>query len=495
MRRMRSSPPSAHLAPGDVLLIELQEHDFTPIETDPAVFSAITAATARGITVIEPGGNGPGNGSLGRFFDLDTFEVPSRGFRALSRSDGLDSGAVIVAACRSGKVPGTTARSPMNFSPRGRRIDCFAYGEDELVTSTDPGQLYVTYRRGTSGASALIAGIAVSVQGIAKGILSRRLSPSELRQLLGARTLNTPSDAPAADRIGVMPDLRKITNFLNLMKSRGPVFSGTWVTVRTGHELVHLGNNRVLDWVPAARTWNVWPYESLAIDGDPLPAPAIKSGIWSTIQSGHTLIYMGGDLMLDFVPATGAYRLFAAEWAQPDFLPGPAITKGTWGTIRDQVVDGVLQQHRLVYLGSDRVLDWVPQDRSFRVWKLDRRGTRQDPLLGIPVAQADGTVREQPLAEGVFADFDINANTQIITISTNEVLIFHADTGRWEVLFYDRTLLSPQPFTGSPRSGTWTTIRLGHVLLWLGELGNGQMLDWEPATGKYRLFFNIPLNA
>jgi hypothetical protein len=258
---------------------------------------------------------------------------------------------------------------------------------------------------------------------------------------------------------------------------------------------VYLGRRRVLDWVPASRTWNVWPYDSMAISGDPLPAPAIKSGTWSTIETGHTLLYVGSDLVLDFVPATGDYRLFQADRAKPDFLPGPAKTKGTWTTIRERVVGGVALQHRLVYLGGDHVLDWVPQDRSFRVWRLDRRGTRQDPLMGIPVAGPDGTVNEQPLSEGVFADSGINASTTILAISTNEILVWHADTGKFRVMVYDRAVLSPQPFTDSPQAGTWTTIRTGHVLLWLGELGNGQLLDWEPATGKYRLFPDVPKTA
>jgi Subtilase family len=504
---------SSRLEAGDVLLIELEENDFTPIETNAANFAAIAAATNRGITVIEPGGNGPGNGSLGRFFDLDTLLVPSTGSRALSRPEGFDSGAVIVAACQSGLAPGTVARSPTAYSPRGRRIDCFAYGEHVLSASgvqplTIPmgparrmepnpfaGMPYSWGFAGTSSASALIAGVAVSVQGLAKAVLNRRLVPAELRQVLSDRSLNTPSAAPNTDRIGVMPDLRKITAFLHLMAARGPVISGTWATVRSGHELVYPGRRRVLDWVPASRTWNVWPYDSLAIAADPLPAPAIKSGTWSTIGSGHTLLYVGGDLILDYVPATGDYRLFAADWTQADFLPGPAKAKGTWSTIRDEVVNGIVQQHRLVYLGGDRVLDWVPQDRSFRVWRIDRLGTRPDPLLGIPVAQPGGTVREEPLAEGAFADPGMNANTQIVTISVNEILVWHADTGQFKIWFYDRTLLSPQAFTESPRGGTWLTIRLGHVLVWLGELGNGQLLDWEPVTGKYRLFPGVPTNA
>lgn len=500
---------SAKLTEGDVLLIELAALDNTPIETDLRCFAAIAAATARGITVIEPGGNGPGNGSLGRYFDLDTFVVPSRGFRALKRYHS-DSGAVLVGACQADEMtPGSTARAPMAYSPRGERIDCFAYGEWVFTTSASyaeltivlpdgsirpnpfAGQRYNWKFAGTSSASALIAGVAASVQGLAKAILNRPLSPSELRRVLGDRTLNTPSANPATDRIGVMPNLRKITDFLRYVKARG-LITGTWVTVRTGHELVFLGRNRVLDWVPSTRTWNVWPYDSLAISGDPLPSPAIESGTWNTIQSGHTLVYLGGDLVLDWVPSTGGYRLFAADWAKADFLPGPARTRGTWVTIRDQIVGDVLQQHRLVYLGSDHVLDWVPQDRSYRVWRLDRRGTRQDPLIGVLVAQPDGTVREQPLFQNVFPDPGMNANTQILAISSNEVLIWHGDTGAWRVWFYDRIGLSPQPFTESPRGGTWTTIRGGHVLLWLTDGRNGRLLDWEPATGRYRLFPDIP---
>lgn len=504
---------SAALQPGDVLLIELEGgNDFTPIETDPHVFAAIAAVTARGITVIEPGGNGPGNGSLGRFFDLDTLVVASVGIRALNRDVGLDSGAVIVAACQSGVTSGTIARSPTDYSPRGKRIDCFAYGEHVWTTSgvqpleirmgpagrREPnpfaGQPYTWAFAGTSSASALIAGVAVAVQGLAKAILGRPLSPSEVRQVLSDRTLNTPSAKPDRDRIGVMPDLREIIGFLKRVKSRG-VITGTWVTVRTGHELVYLGQRRVLDWVPSARTWDVWPYESLAISGDPLPAPALKSATWSTIGTGHTLTNLGGDLVLDHVAATGDYRLFKADWSQPDFLPGPALAKGTWLTIRDRVVGGVAQQHRLAYLGGDHVLDWVPQDRTFRVWRLDRRGVRQDPLLGRPVAGPGGTITEAPLAEGAFADARMNATTQILAISSNKALVWHGDTGAWRVLFYDRTHLQPQTFTDSPRGGTWNTIRTGHVLLWLGELGNGQLLDWEPTTGRYRLFPDVPDTA
>lgn len=248
----------------------------------------------------------------------------------------------------------------------------------------------------------------------------------------------------------------------------------------------------MLDWVPTTRDWIVWPYDRMAISEDPLPEPAIKEGTWKTIGSGHTLLYFGGDMALDWVPAIGDYRVFRSDWSQQDFLPGPARSKGAWATIRDMVIGEVASEHRLVYLGGDHVLDWVPQDRSYRVWHFDRHGTRQDPLLGRIVMQADGTKDEQPFAEGVFPDPEVNSSTSILAIDMNEILVWHADTGKYRVWFYDRIGLQPETFSASNQQGTWNTIRVGHVLLWLGELGSGQLLDWEPATGKYRLFNDVP---
>lgn len=503
-----------HLAPGDVLLLETQNGDFSPIETDLACFTAIADAVANGIIVIEPAGNGPGNGSLGRHHNLDTFMVPERGYRALSGPPfGLDSGAVMVAACQSGIAPGTTARSPTDYTSRGRRIDCFAYGEHVLSASQPQplsvpmgpagrmehnphaGRPYSWIFAGTSSASALIAGVAVSVQGLAQSILGQRLTPAQMRQILSDRTLNTPSFAPTTDRIGVMPNLRNITAFLHALRTRGTTVSGNWATVRSGHELVNLSNGRVLDWVPASRTWNVWPYDPMAITGDPLPAPALRSGTWSTIGAGHVLVPFGGDLVLDYVPASGDFRLFDAAWSASDFLPGPARTKGSWATIRDTVVNSVTHEHRLLYLGDNHVLDWVPQDRSFRVWLIDRNRTRQDPLLGIQIAATDGSVHEQPLSEGTFADIGMNEFSRILYIGNNQVLIWHADTGEWRVWLYDRMWQSPQAFTQSPQRGNWAGIRLGHELLWITEPGNGRLLDWHRATGDYRLFSGIPTSA
>ena len=93
------------------------------------------------------------------------------------------------------------------------RIDCYAWGENiDTTTTNDYGYEsnteYTTHFGGTSGASAIVAGAALIVQGIAQFSLGRRFSPRELRDLL--KTNGTPSATPETDRIGVMPDLRAI---------------------------------------------------------------------------------------------------------------------------------------------------------------------------------------------------------------------------------------------------------------------------------------------
>src|SRR5512140_894502 len=66
------NPPDAildaasYLKLGDVMLLEMQTADndsaLWPIEVEDAEFDAIRLATAMGITVVEPAGNGDANG-------------------------------------------------------------------------------------------------------------------------------------------------------------------------------------------------------------------------------------------------------------------------------------------------------------------------------------------------------------------------------------------------------------------------------------------------
>ena len=206
---------------GGVLLLETQARiassqggmGHLPIEALPQFFELIAGATGRGITVIEAGGNGRDTVGAPEGIDLDEF-VDLNGSRILRRdSPRGDSGAIIVAAARADVVDGQHERYfSSNF---GSRIDCYAWGESVIAPSSTPTAPFsasacVGDFGETSAAAAIIAGVALIVQGIvAAAQPGRRLAPRQLREILGRRALGTRC-VSASGEIGVMPDLAKI---------------------------------------------------------------------------------------------------------------------------------------------------------------------------------------------------------------------------------------------------------------------------------------------
>ena len=194
---------------GDVLLLESQNSEpsygFVPRDTQFDVFTANSLGTALGVVIIEAAGNG-GN-------DLDTYESESFGqmFNPASE-DFMDSGVIMVGASDS-FLPHPRWES----SNYGSRIDCYAWGEN-IQTCTayvdGPNNEYDSDFGGTSGASAIIAGAALAIQGISDNNLSFKFSPAQLRALFRNPAFGTPSEDPPTDRIGPMPDLEAIVGNL-----------------------------------------------------------------------------------------------------------------------------------------------------------------------------------------------------------------------------------------------------------------------------------------
>jgi len=198
------------MQPGDVLLLEMQtsmnDVERLPIEVEPACFEAIKLAVNLGMIVIEAAGNGRLN--------LDLYHDDTRGY-IFNRSspDFQDSGAILVGAADSA-FPHTRH----NDSNYGTRIDCYGWGEN-ITTAGDGknGTLTDSYTDtfgGTSGAAAMIAGAAIAVQGISSTHMGSRRGPKRMRELLSDPALGTASATPQSDRIGVMPDLRRIIAIL-----------------------------------------------------------------------------------------------------------------------------------------------------------------------------------------------------------------------------------------------------------------------------------------
>jgi Subtilase family len=199
------------LRAGDVLLVELQGYGprgrFVPVEWWDDIFDAISAATARGVVVIEAAGNGAE--------DLD-----AKIYRGKLSRGGRDSGAIMVGAGGPPR-PGFTDRARLDFSNYGSRVDVQGWGR--RVATLDYGDLqrcsgserhYTDMFSGTSSASPIVAGAAILLEGVTK----RALSPAQVRQALAAT--GSPQTGNTREHIGPRPDLAKALSALETPATR-----------------------------------------------------------------------------------------------------------------------------------------------------------------------------------------------------------------------------------------------------------------------------------
>ncbi|MEE2730561.1 MAG: S8 family serine peptidase [Pseudomonadota bacterium] len=205
---------------GEVLLLEAQvwlngTTLLGPIEAYDAEFEAIRLATALGVIVVEAGGNGTNNGQAPAL-DMDTYTTlgGEQIFNPAS-TDFRDSGAIIVTAATS-----AAPHIRRNYGPYGERIDCYAWSQNiDTCSSNSLGSTtaYTTTFGGTSGASPIITGAALAIQGVAESQLGFRFGPYQMRSILRNPANGTPPDVAEVTAIGVMPDLRQIIdNVLNV---------------------------------------------------------------------------------------------------------------------------------------------------------------------------------------------------------------------------------------------------------------------------------------
>src|SRR5262249_5686619 len=122
--------------------------------------------------------------------------------------DFRDSGAIIVSAATS-----AAPHTRLVWAPHGKRIDCYAWGENVNTCSSDSGGATTTYTTafsGTSSASPIVTGAAIAVQGLAEAALGSRFSPRQLRAILSDPATCTAPAPTETTLMGVLPNLRGI---------------------------------------------------------------------------------------------------------------------------------------------------------------------------------------------------------------------------------------------------------------------------------------------
>lgn len=218
------------LPAGGIVLIEWQRPGpgstgvgsagFLPLEWWPDDFAAIAFATAKGVIVVEPAGNGSVS------LDDPLYDTPAPGFPATWKNpfkrSQADCGAILVGA--GAPPPGTHGhdrgpdRSRLGFSNAGASLDVQGWGAE--LTTLAYGDLqggpsedvwYTDNFGGTSGAAALVAGVAASLQGMQlSGGKRPPLTPADVRRLLrlsGSPQQDGPDGPADTHRIGSRPDL------------------------------------------------------------------------------------------------------------------------------------------------------------------------------------------------------------------------------------------------------------------------------------------------
>jgi subtilisin family serine protease len=216
---------SGKITDGAVLLLEVQDANNLPVETDDLVFIAIQNAIALGIIVVEPAGNFDSN--------LDAIAVLNT----------RDSGAIVVGAGMAALDATGTGHDrwlgplpppgfPQPGSNYGSRVDCYAFGEKVVTTGpakdpacvlgsgTRPTNEYRCDFGGTSAAAAIVAGAAVVLQGLYRSTSGVPLSPAQMRDVF--RTHGTPQGNGRPGNIGLMPDLKAAARSLSLGSSSAP---------------------------------------------------------------------------------------------------------------------------------------------------------------------------------------------------------------------------------------------------------------------------------
>lgn len=194
---------SAVLSAGDVILIEQQAYgpsgEFVPVSIDAGVREAIRVATSAGIVVVEPAAND----------DVNLDDPDYEGAFA------DDTGVIRVGGGASSFSPIPRDRAGSDF---GSLVLVQGWSEDIVTTGgvpytdlyfpdEDPRQAYTATFGGTSGASAMVAGVVAVVQSVSIAARGEPLSPADVRVILVESGMSAPE---GSDPVGTLPDLRRV---------------------------------------------------------------------------------------------------------------------------------------------------------------------------------------------------------------------------------------------------------------------------------------------
>ncbi|TAL47229.1 MAG: hypothetical protein EPN89_08960 [Methylovulum sp.] len=457
---------------GSVILLEMQTDagfdcngaadggdTYVPIEWEPAAKAAITTAVANGRIVVEAAGNGN--------CDLD-----QDGFNGdFNPSDAAkDSGAIIVGAGEK------FTRNKASFSTYGSRVDTHAEGDWQIYT-TGYGDLYSAEGEnlwysaefsGTSGASPIVTGAAVSLSSILWEYHGSFWDPKEMRDILR----RDGTQQGSGGHIGPRPNLRKqveaMTNRHLQMHSAD--FDGDG---KTDYAIFRPSNGRW--WIRyASGVTKSYPWGK---KGD-IPAPADITGD-------------GRAELIVFRPGNGTWYIRSWEplktykpiaWGQNGDIPVPLDYNGDGKaelSVYRRRADELSQSHWYIRNWNKTTKDLIWGEVSDTPMARDMDGDGRDDLVIFRGTTGEWWIRysatgaSKTIAWGQWGDVP---------------LTFRDSSSRWNIAVWrpsDSTFYAQNIHTG--KTGTTQWGQPGDVPRFGDTDGNGwdEYMVWRPSTGVW----------
>jgi hypothetical protein len=209
-------------------------------------------------------------------------------------------------------------------------------------------------------------------------------------------------------------------------------------------------------------------HEVFSTIGDILSDEPVAFGCWSSIRTGHQLIAFSNYGVLDWIPSNGSWRLWKYDPSSlNDIFPGSPIAHGTFS-----LLPSITQ---MLYLGGNYLLGWSETDGA---WELLQLSSQQSNCSIVSISRGYCST----IHKGAF----------LISLGEGLILDWCPSSSEWR-------LLKSSPFSTDwifPEvavvNGLWNHIDYEHRLV---PISKKHILDWSPSDGNWRLWnYDIKTN-
>jgi phospholipase C len=154
--------------------------------------------------------------------------------------------------------------------------------------------------------------------------------------------------------------------------------------------VVGLGSDRLIQYDQQIATVTVWAPDLTARGTARIFSTAhVTQKTWTPAFDGRDLVSLDDSHLLDFRPSTGAYSVVQYDRAE-EINDDPFSQAGGAGQ-KEEFRRG----HRLVALGANRLLEWVPSTHEYRVWGFDYGRLPGDIFDAAPVSNGSVALSEK----------------------------------------------------------------------------------------------------